>query len=91
MTSNAVADTFAPASIISDGARQALHEEVGSLQGNDVDAAMETAEEVHVDEVLTKAEITTALQQDRYSQLFIMICTAISTLVLSLIVQAYLQ
>ncbi|PBK74616.1 hypothetical protein ARMSODRAFT_481285 [Armillaria solidipes] len=91
MTSDAVADPFAPTSIISDSACQALHEEVSPLQGNDVDAAMETAEEVHVDEVLTEVEITTVLQQDRYSQLFVMICTAISTLVLSFIVQAYLQ
>ncbi|PBK60198.1 hypothetical protein ARMSODRAFT_1026729 [Armillaria solidipes] len=86
-----------PMSIISDGAHQTLHDEGGSPQENIMglmEDAIEGVEEGCTNEVPTKAKITTVLQHNipsRYQELCIMVITFISTLLLSLVVQACLQ
>ncbi|PBK58723.1 hypothetical protein ARMSODRAFT_102459 [Armillaria solidipes] len=93
-TGDAVSESLEPASmIISDGARQTLREEVplaGSPQG---DVTYMGLERIDADEAATKLKITAAVQRNmhpRYSVLLIVVVTAISTLLLTLIVQVYL-
>ncbi len=96
-TNDAVSESLEPElTIISDGARQTLREEVplaGSLQGDVTYMAMERIEEVTADEAATKTKITAAVQRNmypKYSEIIIVVVTAISTLLLTLIVQVYL-
>ncbi len=94
---DAVSESLEPElTIISDGARQTLREEVpraGSPQGDVTYMAMERIEEVTADEAVTKTKITAAVQRNmhpRHSEILIVVVTAISTLLLTLIVQVYL-
>ncbi|PBK58736.1 hypothetical protein ARMSODRAFT_103083 [Armillaria solidipes] len=96
-TSDAVSESLEPSSmIISDGARQTLREEVplaGSPQGDVTYMTLERIEEVTAGEGATKTKITPAVQRNRhprYSELLIVVITAISTLLLTLILQVYL-
>ncbi|SJL18262.1 uncharacterized protein ARMOST_21847 [Armillaria ostoyae] len=97
-TSEAVSESLEglASRIISDGARQTLREEVplaGSPRGDVTYMALDKIEEVTADEAATKTKITPAVQHNmhpKYSELLIMIVTAISTLLLTLIVQVYL-
>ncbi len=93
-TSDAVSESLEPASmIISDGARQTLREEAplaGSLQGDVTHMALER---IDADEAATKTKIIAAVQRNvrpKYSEFLIVFVTAISTLLLTLIVQIYL-
>ncbi|SJL18242.1 uncharacterized protein ARMOST_21821 [Armillaria ostoyae] len=97
MTSDAVSESLEPQlTIILDGARQTLREEVplaGSLQGDVMSMVLERIEEVDADQAATKTKITPAVQRNmhpKYSELLIVVVTAISTLLLTLIVQVYL-
>ncbi|PBK70274.1 hypothetical protein ARMSODRAFT_956372, partial [Armillaria solidipes] len=97
-TSEAVSESLEglASRIISDGARQTLREEVplaGSPRGDVTYMALDKLEEVTADEAATKTKITPAVQRNmhpKYSELLVMIVTAISTLLLTLIVQVYL-
>ncbi|KAK0435413.1 hypothetical protein EV421DRAFT_1237576 [Armillaria borealis] len=86
-----------PMSIILDGAHQILHDEGGSPQENIMGLMEDTIEGVEegcTNKVPTNAEITTVLQcniPSRYRELCIVVITFISTLLLSLVVQACLQ
>ncbi|PBK58721.1 hypothetical protein ARMSODRAFT_967485 [Armillaria solidipes] len=98
-TSEAVSESLEglTSMIISDGAQQTLrHEEVplaGSPQGDVTYMALDKIEEVTADEAATKTKITADVQRNmhpKYSELLIVVVTAISTLLLTLIVQVYL-
>ncbi len=81
-------------SIILDGARQALHDEGSSPQESIIEDAIKRIERVYNDEVPTKAQITTVSEHSihyRYQELLIVVFTFVSTLLLSFIVQSYLQ
>ncbi len=83
-----------PLSIISDGACQTLYDEVGSPKGSIMEDSVERIKEVYIKKVSTMAQITTVLQcdvQSRYQELLIMVFTFITTLLLSFIIQTYLQ
>ncbi len=88
MTSSTVSEALVSATITLDGAR---HEQI---EGNGIGVAIGRIEEVDGDEASTKAETTTFWSrnmQPRCSELLIVIVTAISTLLLTLMVQAYLK
>ncbi|KAK0211617.1 hypothetical protein IW262DRAFT_350514 [Armillaria fumosa] len=96
-TSDVVSQSLEPEStIISEGARQTLREQIslaGSPQGDVKYMAVERIEEVDANEAETKMKITAAVQRNmypRYSELLIVVVTAISTLMLTLIPQVYL-
>lgn len=94
---DAVSESLEPElTIISDGARQTLREEVplaGSPQEDVTYLGLERIEEVTIDEAAAKTKITAAVQRNmhpKYSEILIVVVTAISTLLLTLIVQVYL-
>ncbi|SJL18248.1 uncharacterized protein ARMOST_21828 [Armillaria ostoyae] len=96
-TSNAVSESLEhQLTIILDDVQQTLREEVllaGSPQGDVMSMVLERIEEVDADQAATKTKITPAVQRNmhpKYSELLIVVVTAISTLLLTLIVQVYL-
>lgn len=78
---------------VSDATCQTLSEEDVSVRGDTMDMATESVREVQAGEALSTVEITTSVQHDMKlgcRELLFVSFTAIGTLLISFIVQAYL-